>query len=117
MPPESISEGALEVWNRLAPDLIDKGCLTPWDVDMFTVFCQAVATWRACNKLLGTKYLDRGGAGGVIKSPYHQIMRDCATTMAQYSGRFGLTPGDRAALKVSDEGKPGPANGPERIFE
>lgn len=113
--PDSISDGAKGVWERLAPDLQDKGCLTPWDVDAFTVFCEAVATYHDCRKLMGKKYTDRGAAGGVIKSPYWQIMRDCAETMAKYSSRFGLTPGDRANLKVTTE-KDGPKRGAERIL-
>jgi P27 family predicted phage terminase small subunit len=117
MPPEDISEGGLAVWNRLAPDLIDKGCLTHWDVHTFTVFCEAVHVYHDCRKRMGDKYTDRGGAGGVIKSPYWQIMRDCAEIMAKYSSRFGLTPSDRAALKVSEGESSGPGRGPERIFE
>ena len=41
VPPVQLSDGAQKVWNRLAPDLIDKGCLTSWDVDMFAVFCRS----------------------------------------------------------------------------
>ena len=36
-PAMPLCAGAQQVWSRLAPDLIDKGCLTPWDVDAFTV--------------------------------------------------------------------------------
>jgi len=124
--PDSISEGARKVWDRLAPDLVDKGMLTEWDVDTFVVFCEAVATYHECRKMLEEspsehgKYLERGSAGGLIKSPYWQIMRDCSSVMAQFSSRFGMTPGDRASLKAgidlggSDSG--GPSRGAERIL-
>ncbi|AXQ60814.1 terminase small subunit [Mycobacterium phage Traaww1] len=115
--PPDMSDGAREVWDELAEDLADKGCLKPWDVYMFAVFCEAVATYRACRKMMGHEYTAIGAAGGVIKSPYWQIMRDCATTMAQYSGRFGLTPGDRASLQLGGEGEQdGPKNGAERLL-
>lgn len=57
--------------------------------------------------------MEQGAAGGKIKSPHWQIMRDCQSIMAQFGGRFGLTPVDRAALKVDAEEKP---TGAERLL-
>lgn len=114
--PVSISLGGLEVWERLAPDLIDKKMLTAWDVDTFVVFCEAVATYHDCRELMGREYTALGAAGGVIKSPYWQIMRDCSAVMAQYSSRFGMTPGDRANLKATRDDEAGPKLGAERIL-
>lgn len=114
-PPDGLSEEALEVWDELAPDMIDKKVLTSWDVYTFAVFCNAVATYRENAALMGKNYTARGAAGGVIKSPHWQIMRDCADTMAKYSSRFGLTPGDRADLKVGADDD-GPSMGAERIL-
>ena len=114
-PPEGISDGAVEVWHQLAPDLVLKGCLTAWDVYTFAVFCEETAAFRENRILLGNQYTARGAAGGVIKSPHWQIMRDAAETMAKYSGKFGLTPGDRADLKVGgDDGRS--VGGAERIL-
>jgi P27 family predicted phage terminase small subunit len=106
---------AKNVWNELAPDLEDKGCLTSWDVYHLETFCEAVATWRDCRRLLGKNYIAQGGAGGVIKSPYHQIMRDCVDIMAKIGSRFGLSPGDRANMTI-EQGRTGPAQGAERIL-
>jgi P27 family predicted phage terminase small subunit len=113
--PETLSDAAKPVWDHYAPDLIDKGCLTPWDVDTFAVYCEAVAIYRDCRIKLGNQYTDRGAAGGVIKSPYWQIMRDCAETIKKYSASFGFTPGDRADLRVDVENE-GPTGGAERIL-
>jgi P27 family predicted phage terminase small subunit len=112
--PGPMSEGGRSVWDRLAPDLIDKKMLTAWDVDTFAVFCEAVATYHHNRELMGDQYTARGSAGGVIKSPHWQIMRDCSAIMAQYSSRFGMTPGDRAGLKV--EGDTTPKSGGERLL-
>lgn len=114
--PPSISEGAKIVWDRYAPDMIDKKMLTTWDVDTFIVFCEAVATYHDCRLMMGKEYTALGAAGGVIKSPYWQIMRDCSAVMAQYSSRFGLTPGDRASLKAGSDEDEGPRAGGERFF-
>ena len=116
--PEGMTDPAKKIWSELAPDLIDKGCLTPWDVYAFEAFCEAVSQYRECRDLLQKsttygKYIDKGAAGGVIKSPYHQMMRDCIETMAKLGGRFGLTPGDRAGLTIGDSK---PQHGAERYF-
>jgi phage terminase small subunit len=56
-PPAPLTAGAEKVWNRLAPDLIDKGCLTSWDTDLFTVFCESAATYHDCRERMGTDRL------------------------------------------------------------
>lgn len=116
IPPDSLNEGATKVWNRLAPDMIDKKMLTEWDVDTFAVFCNATFRYHQCDQLLKDELIAAGAAGGVIKSPYWQIMRDCSAIMAQWSSRFGLTPGDRASLKAGMDEDFGPKAGAERIL-
>lgn len=118
--PAEMTENARKIWDELAKDLIDKGCLTLWDVYTFEAFCEAVAQYRECRTLLQQetaygKYIDKGAAGGVIKSPYHQMMRDCVETMAKIGGRFGFTPGDRANLTIGLNDN-GPKMGAERIL-
>lgn len=115
IPPPDMTPEAREVWDDLAEDLMDKGCLTPWDVYTFEAFCEAVATYRECRALMGKKYTAQGAAGGVIKSPYHQIMRDCVDVMTRIGGRFGFTPGDRANLTIGSE-KDNAKMGAERIL-
>jgi len=56
----------------------------------------------------------RGAAGGVIKSPYWQIMRDCIGVMTTVGARFGLTPSDRAQLKIGGSEESG--RGAERLL-
>lgn len=113
-PPVELSEGAQDVWDRLAPDLIGKRVMTAWDVDQFVVFCDAVATYHECKLLMDREYISPGAAGGLIKNPYWQIMRDCQSIMTQIGSRYGLTPGDRAALKVDSDEQTG--SGAERLL-
>jgi P27 family predicted phage terminase small subunit len=114
-PPYPLREEAQIVWDRLAPDLIAKKVLTPWDVDHFVVFCDAVATYRECRAQLDFEgYTAQGSAGGVIKSPYWQIMRDAASIMSAVGSRYGLTPSDRTRLTMDDpDDKP---RGAERLL-
>lgn len=119
--PEGMTEAAVKIWDELADDLVDKGCLTPWDVYTFEAFCEAVANYRECRDLLHAsvskhgKFVELGAAGGVIKSPYHQMMRDHIETMAKLGSRFGFTPGDRANLTI-EKSDSGPKSGAERIL-
>lgn len=104
-PTDDLSDGARAAWDRLAPDLIRKGVLTPWDAQAFTTYCQTVAHYQEASRCLVIDgYTAQGAAGGVIKSPYWQIMRDAIGVMTTIGGRFGLTPSDRAHLSLG-EGK------------
>lgn len=113
-PPVEMTAEAREIWDRLTPDLIAKKVLTTWDLDQFVVFCDAVATYHECKGLMGRVYLETGAAGGVIKSPYWQIMRDCQSIMTQIGSRFGLTPSDRQSLTI--DAAEGSSAGAERLL-
>lgn len=110
--PPGMTKGAQAVWDELAPDLEDKGCLTPWDVYALEAFCESVAHYRLYRDLNDAydegegRFIARGSAGGLIKNPYHQMMRDHAETMTKLGSRFGFTPADRASMKIekSDSG-------------
>jgi len=47
-------------------------------------------------------YIAKGAAGGVIKHPYWQQMRDAQGMALQIYSRFGMTPSDRSKLSVKD---------------
>lgn len=116
VPPVQLSEGAQKVWDRLAPDLIDKSVLTSWDVDMFTIYCDAAATFHEARAALGSDFTVKGSVKDTtVKSPLWRIMRDCEATMRAIGGRFGLTPSDRAGIDVT-ENAPKPLYGPERLL-
>lgn len=100
-PPRELQPESKVVWDRLAPDLIAKGVLTPWDTEAFAVFCDAIATYAECKELLAEQgFTARGAAGGVIKNPHWQIMRDAVDIISRIGGRFGMTPADRAHLNI-----------------
>lgn len=113
--PRVLDEYAASVWERLAPDLIAKKVLTAWDVDQFATFCEAASTYKEAREHLSVEGLTaRGAAGGVIKSPYWQIIRDAADIMTRVGGRFGLTPSDRSSLTMGDAESAG--RGAERFL-
>ena len=99
------------MWNRLAPDLKKKGVLTPWDVDMFGLYCQTlVYAYQAealINKssvlLRGRNRSDRAG-GALVKNPAVQVYRDMAELASRLGKQFGLTPADRVQLATGEHG-------------
>jgi P27 family predicted phage terminase small subunit len=98
-------ETALDVWHKLAPDMEKTGVLTPWDVDEFAVFCDAVVNHRRASEEV-RKYglLVQGAKGNLVKNPAVQIARDYADLMVKVGARFGLSPSDRVGLKVERGG-------------
>ena len=120
-PPPGMRGGARKVWRRLAPDLIDKGVLTAWDVDSFAIVCDALALRAECLKKIHDPgdedggLTARGAAGGRIPNPRLRIVRDCYNDIARFGSRFGLTPADRARLTI-DRGSDRAPSGAERFF-
>lgn len=107
VPPRPLPTGAQEVWDRLAPSLIGARLLTAWDVDMFETFCRSVHQYHLAANALEVSRWDKSG-------PALRAMRAAAETMKTAGARFGLTPGDRANLKVErDDGATG---GAERLL-
>lgn len=108
-------ESALDVWNRLAPDLVSRKVLTAWDVDQFAMYCDAVVRHREAALDVARDGLTvEGQRGNEVKNPACQLVRDYADLAVKIGSRFGLSPADRAALSVKgeeDEGK-----GAERLL-
>lgn len=106
VPPVQLEDDAQDIWNRLAPDLIKKRVLTAWDVDAFTAFCRSAALYhRASAKAAKAPFEVDGSHGGTVLNPIFRAVSLASADMRAFGQRFGLTPGDRAQLKVSDDGK------------
>lgn len=122
-PPDWLGDAALEVWDAYAPELEAKRVLTPWDVEAFANWCDAVARRRDA-----AEHVDDEGA--VVEMPVFNkngdqtgtrrgknpwlLALDAADAQVQrYGARFGLTPSDRASLKIPNEGE---GKGAERLL-
>lgn len=98
--PAWASEHAQEIWVRLAPGLQSRGVLTVWDIDAFLVLCEALARYRAATQLVNGSALLVQGGSGLMKNPALQVQAEAERTFLTYASRFGLTPSDRASIKV-----------------
>ncbi len=103
-PPEWLRPEAVEVWERLAPDLVRKGLLTPWDVDTFAILCDAIVQYKEASAFVAkSSVLIRGRKDALVKNPAMQLERDLAQLVRAYSHEFGLTPSARAAIKTPEQ--------------
>ena len=100
-PPEWLDADARAQWTRLAPDLIDKGVLKPWDAAAFGLWCDAAARHAEAAQIIAEEgVIAIGLHGGKVKHPAVSIVTGYAQVMLSYGARFGLTPSDRSQLKV-----------------
>lgn len=122
--PDHLSERACEVWDRLAPDLIDKGVLKPWDADAFGQLCESIISGRdawadiARNGHTLTT-VERELADGTmifrtIRNPAWQVAREAVSILVTLGGRFGLNPSDRQNLTVGKTEDP--SKGADRLL-
>ena len=104
-PPVDLPGDARAIWDRLAPDLIAKKVLTSWDADEFANGCRTQA-------LLNEAFLNAeksplvtpGSNGNLVLNPAIRAVTALEASLRSIWSRFGLTPGDRAQLKVDDGG-------------
>jgi len=109
-PPADLCVEALAEWQRVVPVLAPKGVLSEVDRAALVVL---VASWS--EYVAVGQHLDDAEMGTAawqrIAAARHQAYQRWAA-MAQ---RFGLTPADRARVKVPE--KPGSASGKGRFFK
>jgi len=96
--PVELSEGAQEVWDRLAPDRIRVGVLTSWDVDAFAEFCEALVLAREKRRLVASGAEPKPGCSSPVSE-----WRSSMAIVSQLGARFGWTPSDRAQLTVQED--------------
>lgn len=100
--PEWIGDDARAEWARLAPDLVRTGVLTAWDTDAFAVLVTAIVHHRQAAQLVNTTgvVVANPNGAGAIPNPALRVVTEQARIITTYGGRFGLTPSDRAQLKI-----------------
>lgn len=112
--PDWLGDRALEVWDAYAPDLEAKRVLTSWDVETFAAWCDAVARRRDAAEHVEDEgavvelnvFNKNGELTGTrrAKNPWLLALDAADAQVQRYGARFGLTPSDRASLKIPNEG-------------
>lgn len=105
-PPDHLSDEARSLWREIAAHA-PPGMLTRVDRSALAAFCVA---WHLHKK--GLEQLEEEGEvvksalGSPMRNPWVIIVNQQAQILAQFSSKFGLTPGDRAGLKGGNGGAP-----------
>lgn len=113
-PPEWLDDTSRGVWERIAPDLQEKGVLTAWDTEAFACWCDAVVRRRTAAKRLREQgevtqqpvFNKNGDVTGerLAKNPWTLVLNEADAQVQRYGARFGLTPSDRADLHIGEAG-------------
>lgn len=108
--PEWLSPAAVEFWDRLAPDLIGKGVLTPWDVQAFAEWCTASATVVEAESYLAVEghvieadVFDRNGkptGARRVRNEWSRVWQAAMEVSARRAAQFGFTPAARGSIQV-----------------
>jgi P27 family predicted phage terminase small subunit len=105
VPPVPMPADAQAIWNRLAPDLIAKKVLTSWDVYEFANACRIQALLRrALDEAERNPLIADGSNDNLVMNPAIRIVTSLEASLRSIWSRYGLTPGDRATLRIDDSG-------------
>lgn len=92
--PEPVREDAdaLDVWNRLVPELVRAGLVTPIFEGMLAAYCTVFARWiEAERELRKTAKLVKSPTGYPLQNPWLAIANRAIEQMRQLSGELGLS--------------------------
>ena len=104
--PYWVTTGAREIWEEIAPILEGCGVLTEADSVMFAAWCDAVANYKAVSIEIENSALSLANSDDPVYAEKQvkcliASQRNFAELMVKFGTKFGLSPGDRSAIKVS----------------
>jgi P27 family predicted phage terminase small subunit len=109
-PPE-LSPTARQEWDRLAPELIAAGRLTPFDRGPLAAYCTAYAIWaEAVDALQRYGTVMKSPNGYPVQSLYLSIVNRQVEIMIRIASEFGFTPASRSRV-------PSPSKGGSMLLE
>ncbi len=93
--PEPVTEDpdALAIWQRLVPELIKAGLITPIFEGMLAAYCMVFARWiEAERELRKTAKLVKSPSGYPLQNPWLAIANRAIEQMRQLGSELGLSP-------------------------
>jgi len=108
VPPSDLSGIALEHWNFLLPRLIACKVLTEIDGSALESACRSYELYRQSAAMVAKDGPVQCDHNGVLrKSPWVVLMHDALADYLKCSAVLGLSPADRARLKVTPDAEQG----------
>jgi len=101
-PPDFLGETAAEIWRDLGKMLLGAGLFTAVDKYALAMFCAAAGRWVEAERRVGEEgpVLVSAETGNPYPNPWYHIANRAWDQMRQMLGEFGLTPAERARLRV-----------------
>lgn len=115
-PPEVLGPRASDEWRRLAPILLQVGCLTKLDLAALTAYCAAFARWWTAETILRDTTLCQETEWGLKANPHIKIAREALNDMLAISREFGFTPAARSRI-ISGAALPGGDKGSQEKLD
>ncbi len=104
--PEWLDPDAKMEWDRVVPEMVIMGILTPVDCMTLAVYCQTYSQWKKAEQQVRADGLMVLGAGGTMV--LHPCARHAAKLLSELrrtAADFGFTPASRARVETAN--KPG----------
>jgi P27 family predicted phage terminase small subunit len=92
-----------EIWDYTIKQLLTMRTITMADRDTLHAYCEQVLIHRRALELMKVEGAVVEGPRGATKHPAVSIARESALLIKSLGGQFGLTPGARSSIKVSDQ--------------
>lgn len=99
-PPKWLEPLAVEMWQRVVPQLCANDLLTVGDLHNVEAFCMAYARWRQAQESI-TLYgvvTTNPETGALLKNPAVTVVNEASRQMIQFGSLLGLDPSSRARL-------------------
>ena len=105
--PDWMGDYAREMWDKLAPELIDAQVLTLTDLHVLEGFCSAYGRWREAEEDVTRNGIIIKSIMGPKKNPACTVANEAMRQMTSYGSVLGLDPSSRSRLIVPKAKKKG----------
>jgi P27 family predicted phage terminase small subunit len=105
--PTALKGAASKLWDELVPRFITSGIVTAWDTSTLFAMCQWWGRYLVAGKRLDALFASKKPAASDLH--YFTKIADLAgKAFDRLAARFGMTPADRARLRVQAQQKADP---------
>ena len=110
-PPENLNTTAKAEWRKMIRLLYEMNIFEELDGTALAMYCEAYAEWVEAGREMkkpGNKAIMKSKAsGGLYRNPWADQLKSSRKDMSAYLALFGLSPYDRARIKMAAPDKPG----------
>lgn len=106
-PPDSLDEVGQKEWQRVVPILLNIKLVTELDLAIVLGYCQAFSEFVYSSKQIKKGFVAKSESGLPMMNPYFPILNKASDKMLKYCQELGITPVQRARIKLFPDKEPG----------